>query len=128
MAEARASVSLPGEEDGGDDRLATWQMAWINRHRPQLMRRLASGGPVMDVVDRLVQKGSMHQRMDVYQHIRSQVTIPNEKVRLLLSGSSRVAMRVSGIFRKRWQRHGTKTSPCEAKMNSLWRIVSPQRN
>ena len=68
MAE-KGSVSLPN-----------WQLAWLKRHEPELMRRMATRG----IVDRLTAKNWMKPTMDVYQTIQSQMTIPNQRARLLL--------------------------------------------
>ena len=68
MAE-KGSVSLPN-----------WQLAWLKRHEPELVRRMAT----MDIVDRLTQKRWMDPGTDLYQRIAAQTTIPNERARLLL--------------------------------------------
>ena len=68
MAE-KGSVSLPN-----------WQLAWLKRHEPELMRRMATRG----IVDRLTAQNWMKPTMDVYQTIQSQMTIPNQRARLLL--------------------------------------------
>ena len=68
MAE-KGSVSLPN-----------WQLAWLKRHEPELIARMAT----MDVVDRLTQRRWMDPGTDLYQRIAAQTTIPNERARLLL--------------------------------------------
>ena len=55
-------------------------MAWIRRHNDTLVERMST----MDIVDQLIESGRMDDRMDVYQKLASQVTIPNERARLLL--------------------------------------------
>ena len=68
MAE-KGSVSLP-----------SWQLAWLKRHESELMRRMSTRG----IVDCLTAKDWIKPTMDVYQTIQSQMTIPNQRARLLL--------------------------------------------
>ena len=79
MAAKEASMSLKG--DGGDEKpLQAWQVAWIRRYNDSLVERMSTG----DIVDQLIEAGRMETKMDVYQKIDSQATIPNERARLLL--------------------------------------------
>ena len=55
-------------------------MAWIRRHNDSLVERMSTG----DIVDQLIEAGRMDTKMDVYQKIESQATIPNKRARLLL--------------------------------------------
>ena len=78
MAAKEASVPLQG--NGKDEKpLQAWQMAWIRRHYDSLVERMST----MEVVDQLIEAG-LETKMDVYQKIESQTTIPNERARLLL--------------------------------------------
>ena len=79
MAAKDASVPVQG---GGEDEkpLQAWQMAWIRRHNDSLVERMSTG----DIVDQLIEAGRMETKMDVYQEIESQTTIPNKRARLLL--------------------------------------------
>ena len=79
MAAKEASVPLQGN-DGDEKPLQAWQMAWIRRHNDTLVVRMST----MDIVDQLIESGRMDDRMDIYQKLASQVTIPNERARLLL--------------------------------------------
>ena len=80
-AMAAKETGVPLQDDGEDEKpLQAWQMAWIRRHEDTLVERMSS----MDIADHLTQAGKMKERMDVYQKIESQVTIPNERARLLL--------------------------------------------
>ena len=63
------------------DSLPNWQLAWLKRHEPDLIGRMAT----MDIVDRLMQKRWMDPGTDLYQRIMAQTTIPNERARLLLN-------------------------------------------
>ena len=74
---ARSKLEMEKERRGF---LPRWQLAWLKRHGPELMRRMATRG----IVDHLTAKGWMSPAMDVYQTIHSQATIPNERARLLL--------------------------------------------
>ena len=79
MAEKEASVPLQG--DGEDEKpLQAWQMAWMRRHNDSLVERMST----RDIVDQLIEAGRMETKMDVYQKIESQATIPNKRARLLL--------------------------------------------
>ena len=60
--------------------MPNWQLAWLKRHEPELIARMAT----MDVVDRLTQRRWMDPGTDLYQRIAAQTTIPNERARLLL--------------------------------------------
>ena len=78
---AAKETGVPLQDDGEDEKpLQAWQMAWIRRHEDKLVERMST----MDIADHLTQAGRMKERMDVYQKIESQVTIPNERARLLL--------------------------------------------
>ena len=78
---AAKEASVPLEENDEDEKpLQAWQMAWIRRHNDTLVERMST----MDIVDHLTEAGRMETKMDVYQKIESQVTIPNERARLLL--------------------------------------------
>ena len=55
-------------------------MAWIRRHNDSLVERMST----RDIVDQLIEAGRMETKMDVYQKIESQATIPNKRARLLL--------------------------------------------
>ena len=55
-------------------------MAWIRRHNDSLIERMST----RDIVDQLIEAGRMETKMDVYQKIESQATIPNKRARLLL--------------------------------------------
>ena len=78
---AAKEASVPLEENDVDEKpLQAWQMAWIRRHNDTLVERMST----MDIVDHLTEAGRMETKMDVYQKIESQVTIPNERARLLL--------------------------------------------
>ena len=79
MAAKEASVPLQGNDED-EKPLQAWQMAWIRRHTDTLVERMST----MDIVDHLTEAGRMETKMDVYQKIESQVTIPNERARLLL--------------------------------------------
>ena len=79
MAAKEASAPLQG--DGEDENpLQAWQMAWIRRHEDTLVERMST----MVIVDQLIEAERMETKMDVYQQIESQTTIPNERARLLL--------------------------------------------
>ena len=80
MAAKDASVPLQ-RDDEGEKRLQAWQMAWIRRHSDTLVEQMST----MDIVDQLTEAGRMETKMDVYQKIESQATIPNERARLLLA-------------------------------------------
>ena len=78
---AAKEASAPLQEDGEDEKpLQAWQMAWIRRHYDTLVERMSTG----DIVDQLIEAGRMETKMDVYQKIESQATIPNKRARLLL--------------------------------------------
>ena len=78
---AAKEAGVPLQDDDEDEKpLQAWQMAWIRRHEDTLVERMST----MDIADHLTQAGRMKERMDVYQQIESQVTIPNERARLLL--------------------------------------------
>ena len=78
---AAKEASVPLEENDEDEKpLQAWQMAWIRRHNDTLVERMST----MDIVDHLTEAGRMETKMDVYQKIESQVTIRNERARLLL--------------------------------------------
>ena len=78
---AAKEASVPLEENDEDEKpLQAWQMAWIRRHNDTLVEQMST----MDIVDHLTEAGRMETKMDVYQKIESQVTIPNERARLLL--------------------------------------------
>ena len=79
MAAKEASVPLQ-RHDEDEKPLQAWQMAWIRRHNDTLVERMST----MDIVDQLTEAGRMETKMDVYQKIESQATIPNERARLLL--------------------------------------------
>ena len=79
MAAKEASVPLQGKDED-EKPLQAWQMAWIRRHNDTLVERMST----MDIVDQLIEAGRMDDRMDVYQKLASQVTIPNERARVLL--------------------------------------------
>ena len=57
MAE-KGSVSLPN-----------WQLAWLKRHEPELIARMAT--IAMDIVDCLAEKQWMDPATDLYQRIES---------------------------------------------------------
>ena len=80
MAAKDSGASFQGEY-GDEAPLLAWQMAWFRRHYDALVERMST----MDIVDHLAEKGRVNERMDVYQKIDSQATIPNEQARLLLS-------------------------------------------
>ena len=81
MAAKDAGVPLQGaDEDEKPAPLQAWQMAWIRRHEDTLVERMST----MEIVDQLTEAGRMETKMDVYQKIESQTTIPNERARLLL--------------------------------------------
>ena len=72
---------MPLQGNAEDEKpLQAWQMAWIRRHNDTLVERMST----MDIADQLTEAGRMETKMDVYQKIESQVTIPNERARLLL--------------------------------------------
>ena len=78
---AANEASVPLQEDGEDEKpLQAWQMAWIRRHNDSLVERMST----RDIVDHLIEAGRMETKMDVYQKIESQATIPNKRARLLL--------------------------------------------
>ena len=78
---AAKEASAPFQGDSEDDKpLQAWQMAWIRRHNDSLVERMSTG----DIADQLIEAGRMETKMDVYQKIESQTTIPNERARLLL--------------------------------------------
>ena len=72
---------MPLQRDGDDKKsLQAWQLAWFRRHNDTLVERMST----IDIVDQLTEAGRMETKMDVYQKIESQGTIPNERARLLL--------------------------------------------
>ena len=78
---AAKEACVPLQRHGDDEKpLQAWQMAWIRRHNDTLVERMST----MDIVDQLNEVGRMDTKMDVYQKIESQSTIPNERARLLL--------------------------------------------
>ena len=78
---AAKEASVPLEENDEDEKpLQAWQMAWIRRHNDTLVERMST----VDIVDHLIEAGRIETKMDIYQKIESQVTIPNERARLLL--------------------------------------------
>ena len=79
MAAKEASVPLKGNDEN-EKRLQAWQMAWIRRHNDTLVERMST----RDIVDQLIEAGRTEAKMDAYQKIESQATIPNERARLLL--------------------------------------------
>ena len=79
MAAKEVSVPLQGNDED-EKPLQAWQMAWIRRHNDTLVERMST----MDIVDRLTEARRMETKVDVYQKIESQATIPNERARLLL--------------------------------------------
>ena len=81
MAAKEPSAPLRGQ-DGDEEPLLAWQMAWFRRHYDSLVERISMS--TEDIVDCLAEKGWVSDRMDVYQKINSQATIPNERARLLL--------------------------------------------
>ena len=70
-------------KDDASDSLPNWQLAWLKRHEPELIARMAT--IAMDIVDRLAEKQWMDPATDLYQRIEAQTTIPNERARLLLN-------------------------------------------
>ena len=78
---AAKEASVPLQRDGEDEKpLQAWQMAWIRRHNDSLVERMST----RDIVDQLIEAGRMETKMDIYQKIESQATIPNKRARLLL--------------------------------------------
>ena len=61
--------------------MEAWQKAWLNRHRRQLISRMST----MDIIDVLIEKGSIDTDQDAYQNIAAcHYQQRNERARLLL--------------------------------------------
>ena len=85
MAEGKSpSCSRPDEGAGGASHRQmpeAWQRAWLNRHRRQLISRMST----MDIIDVLIEKGSIDTDQDAYQNIAAcHYQQRNERARLLL--------------------------------------------
>ena len=84
MAEGK-SPSCSRPDEGGDwafhRQMEAWQRAWLNRHRRQLISRMST----MDIIDVLIEKGSIDTDQDAYQNIAAcHYQQRNERARLLL--------------------------------------------
>ena len=68
---------------GQTTRPKAWQQLWLDKHRETLLARLQS--VLMNIVDRLVQKGHVNPALDeAYQFLSATHSLPVEKVRCLL--------------------------------------------
>ena len=84
MAERKSpSCSRPEEGAGrpAHRQMEAWQRAWLNRHRRQLISRMST----MDIIDVLIEKGSIDTDQDAYQNIAAcHYQQRNERARLPL--------------------------------------------
>ena len=73
-------IALPANDDKESSRLAPWQTAWLSRHHDELVKRM----PIMEVVDRLVERQAINTFEDVYQEVAATHQLPLERTRILL--------------------------------------------
>ena len=83
LCDIRVVQELKLAEKGSVSTLPNWQLAWLKRHEPELIARMAT--IAMDIVDRLAEKQWIDPATDLYQRIEAQTTIANERARLLLN-------------------------------------------